>query len=248
MSKHIIHQNKFYMWCDEDLWGHLSLSLKNKKIIDYLFKSFQANRQKRKLAKRKVYRSSRKKFKLFYRQKFLYLIYTQEKEFKRKKRRFRSKEYFTLFKLRMFYGNLKKKSFKPLLNVKARNQSIWAGTAPFLLESRLDILLYRTNLFKSIFFTKQLIRHKGVLVNGLFFTESNTQLNLGDIITLPLSLYKEFYLNLIKNLRSNRILVNYPKYLEANYKIGSFTIFRLPRGKEIAYPFTVRANIHWFTK
>lgn len=246
MGKHIRYYKKFYEWCDEDLWGHLSLAKKNSKLLVYLYKSFQANSQKRALAKRKTFKVSRKRFKKKFKQKFLYEIYTKEKEFQKKKRRFRSKEYFTLFKLRVFYGNLKKSSFRPLLNVRARNQNIWAGATPFLLESRLDILLYRTNLFKSIFFVKQFIKHKGVLVNGLGLHQPNAQVNIGDIVSIPL--YKEFYEFFFKKLQENRVLVNYPKYIEMNYKIGTLTLFKIPRGGDIAYPFKVSAKLHWFIK
>ena len=248
MGKHIRYYKKFYEWCDEDLWGHVALSSKNSKLLAYLYKSFQANSQKRALAKRKIYKSTRKRFKKKYKQKFLYEIYTKEKEFQKKKRRFRSKEYFTLFKLRVFYGNLKATSFRPLLNTKARNQNIWAGSTPFLLESRLDILLYRTNLFKSIFFVKQFIRHKGVLVNGLCLNQTNAQVNIGDIVSIPFNLYHEFYNFFFKRLQSNKVLTNYPGYVEMNYKIGSLTLLRLPRGGEIAYPFKVSAKLHWFMK
>lgn len=248
MSKHIIYYKKFYEWCDEDLWGHIALSSRNTKILTYLYNSFQANPLKRNLAKKKLSLIRRRKFRSFYKKKFLYEINTKEKEFKRNIRRFRSKEHFTLFKLSVFYGNIKIKSFKPFLNVTAKNQRIWAGVTPFLLESRLDILLYRTNLFKSIFFIKQFIKHRGVLVNGLCLYETNYQVRVGDIILIPGNIYQKFYQKFLNNLRINRILTHIPKYVEMNYQIGAFMIVRLPRGGEISYPFNVTAKTHWFIK
>jgi len=248
MGKHIIYYKKFYKWCDEDLWGHLAISLKNNKSLNYLYNSFQANPLKRKLAKKKLAQVRKKKFKKIYKQKFLYEINTKDKEFKRNIRRFRSKERFNLYKLSVFYGNIKIKSFKPLLNIMAKNQRIWAGSAPFLLESRLDILLYRTNLFQSIFFIKQFIKHQGVLVNGLCLHETNYQLRVGDIVILPGNFYKDFYHHFLQRLQGDRVLRHVPKYLEMNYKIGAFTLIKLPRGDEVSFPFSVNTKTHWFNK
>ena len=246
MGKYIKYYKKFYEWCEEDLWGHISLSQRNSKVLNYLYKSFQGNMAKKKAVKKKLYKK-RKSFK-FSQKKFLYEIHTEEREFKRKKRRFRSKEYFNLFKLCMFYGNLKETSIKSLLNTKAKNKNIWAGATPFLLESRLDILLYRTNLFKSIFFVKQFIKHKGVLVNGLLITEPNFQVQIGNIIIIPPRFYQEFYKHFLQNLKDNRILINYPRYIEIDYKIGAFIIINYPKGNEISYPFKINAKTHWFSK
>lgn len=248
MSKHIIYYKKFYEWCDEDLWGHIALSAKNTKSLTYLYNSFKANPLKRNLAKKKLSKMRKKNFRNLYKKKFLYEINTKDKEFKKNIRRFRSKEYFNLFKLSVFYGNIKTKSFKPFLHTTAKNQRIWAGSTPFLLESRLDILLYRTNLFKSIFFVKQFVKHQGVLVNGLCLHETNYQVRVGDIVVLPGNIYKEFYKKFYNNLKGNKILINTPNYLEINYQIGAFTIVKLPRGEEVSYPFSVNAKTHWFIK
>lgn len=112
------------------------------------------------------------------------------------------------------------------------------------MESRLDILLYRTNLFKSIFFVKQFIKHRGVLVNGLCLSETNYQVRVGDIILIPGHIYKKFYQHFLKKLKRNRILTNVPKYVEINYQMGAFTIIKIPRGGEISYPFRVTAKTH----
>ena len=246
MGKYIKYYKKFYEWCEEDLWGHIALSQRNTKVLNYLYRSFQGNIGKNKAVKKKLFKK-RKSF-TFSKKKFLYEIHTEEREFKRKKRRFRSKEYFNLFKLCMFYGNMKASSLKSLLNTQATSKNIWAGATPFLLESRLDILLYRTNLFKSIFFVKQFIRHKGVLVNGLSIKEPNFQVQIGNIVTIPPKFYKEFYTNFVKNLKENRILVNHPRYMEVDYKIGSFIVITPPKGGEVYYPFKISAKTHWFSK
>jgi hypothetical protein len=66
----------------------------------------------------------KKNFRNLYKQNFLYEINTKDKELKKNIRRFRSKEYFNLYKLSVFYGNIKTKSFQPFLNTKAKNQRI----------------------------------------------------------------------------------------------------------------------------
>lgn len=102
--------------------------------------------------------------------------------------------------------------------------------------------MYRTNLFHTIFFAKQFIRHKGVLVNGLLLFSPNFQVQVGDIVTIPRPYYREFFYKFLEKLKTRRVLRNLPPYLEMNYRIGSFMILRLPRAGEIAYPFKAKAQ------
>ena len=55
-------------------------------------------------------------------------------------------------KLRIFYGRMKIKPFKSLFRKVLKNRNLSAGVTPLFLEGRLDVLLYRSNLFPSIFF------------------------------------------------------------------------------------------------
>jgi len=180
----------------------------------------------------------------------LYEVNTGEIEFKKKKRYFNSKNYFNKLKFRAFYGKLKVRTFRNFLNVKSKTKNVSAPTTPFFFENRLDVLLYRTNLFPSFFFLKQFIAHHNVMVNGRFVVNKNTVVMRGDIITIEPQSYQKIYKKFIKNLKKDKILTNFPHYLELNYKIGSFTLIHLPKVNELAYPFGIKAQnvLHKFIK
>ena len=250
MSNPIRYTQKFYKWYDEDIWGHLSVATKNSRVLKYLYTSFNHNFKKRRLVRKKKFFIKKRKFRTFYKGFFLYRINIKEVEFIRKKRNFKAKNFFNLIKLRSFYGRIKVKPFKYLLQNKFKNKNLAASVTPLFLEGRLDILLYRTNLFNSIFALKSFIRKGYVFVNGYPITEVKTAISVGDIITISPEVYDSIFDRFLKNLKANRILTNFPKYIEVNYRIGSFILVKKPKFTEISYPFGVPAQsiLHQFVK
>lgn len=250
MSKPIIFKQKFHKWHDEDLWGYYALSEKKTRALKYLYTSFKHNYNKKRYLKKKRYLLKPRKFQRFFRTRFLYQINVREEEFKRKKRNFKAKNFFNMLKLRIFYGRMKIKPFKALFRKVLKNRNLSAGTAPFFLEGRLDTVLYRSNLFTSIFFLKHFIRNRNIFVNGSCITEPKYLLNVGDIVLISPQVYPNVHTEFLQRLRDNKILVNFPKYLEINYRIGAFMLIKPPKFKEIAYPFPVapRTLLHKFTK
>lgn len=250
MSKPIIFKQKFHKWHDEDLWGYYAISDKNTRALKYLYTSFKHNYSKKRFLKKKKYLLKPRKFQKFYRTKFLYQINVREEEFKRKKRNFKAKNFFNMLKLRIFYGRMKIKPFKGLFRKVLKNRNLSAGTTPFFLEGRLDTLLYRTNLFTSIFVLKHIIHNKNIFVNGLCITEAKYLINVGDVIFIAPLLYSTLHTEFLQRLKTNKILINFPKYLEVNYHTGSFILIKTPKFKEIAYPFPVapRTLLHKFHK
>ncbi len=250
MGKPILFKQKFHKWHDEDLLGHYSISEKNTKALKYLYTSFKHNYSKRKYLHRKNFLMTPQKFKYLYKERFLYQINTKEEEFKRKKRNFKAKNFLNMIKLRVFYGRLKVKPFKSLFKKVLKARNLASGIAPLSLEGRLDILLYRTNLFSSIFVAKHYIRNKRIFVNGSCITEPRGAVRVGDIVNIDPAIYMSLYTQFLEKLRKNKILTNFPKYLEVNYRIGAFMIVRLPCFSEIAYPFPVssRTILHKFIK
>lgn len=117
-----------------------------------------------------------------------------------------------------------------------------------LLEGRLDILLYRTGLVKSIFFARQFIRHQGVLVNGQLKYTPNLQVQVGDVVVLSRTHYLPLFRHFLRRLKGRRVLTSLPPYLAMNYRIGAFILVRPPRGGEISFPFLADARIHRFSR
>lgn len=129
--------------------------------------------------------------------------------------------------LKFFYGDLPKIQLKILIlkyfkKVKIKNKNSFQEFFCFL-ETRLDILLVRLYIAKSIFHAKQLINHKKIKVNNKVLTSNFYFLNPGDIIS--------FQKLAILKLKKNLVYVEYNKYIK------QITFLRKPRLNEITYPF-----------
>lgn len=230
-TKNSEHNLKLIRRFEEDIWGVLALKNKPSSVLNYIYEVYQNNFKYRKLLKR----SSRAFFLVRRKAKFLYKIVTDEKEFKRKKRTLKITNYLNLLKLRRFYGNLGEKKFRRAFKNLALSTNVVNRSFAYFLESRLDVILYRSNIFPSIFAARQYIAHKKVYVNGALVTKPGFRLKVMDVVVLsnPKLLYQQFKYR----LKNNLILGNYPRYLEVNYKIGSIVFAQFPTTKDVPYPF-----------
>ena len=225
------HSLKLIRRFEEDIWGILAVKDKPSNVLNYIYEAYQNNFKYRKLLK-----NNKKAFFLVRRKgKFLYKVVTDDKEFKRRKRTLKTDNYLNLLKLRCFYGNLGARKFRR--SFQSLNLSTNAVTRSFayFLESRLDVILYRSNLFSSIYAARQYITHKKVFVNGQLVTKPGFRLKVDDIavVSKPELLYNE----LKERLKRDAVLGNYPAYLEVNYKVGAVVLCKLPTNEEVPYPF-----------
>ena len=151
-------------------------------------------------------------------------------------------------KLRRFYGCLGKKKFKRIFNLTGLNSNVLGRSFPYFLESRLDVILYRSNFFNSIFSARQYINHKKVYVNGQLVTKPGYKVFIDDIISLQDPAF--FYELLSAKIKEGSILCNYPNYMEVNYKLGCIILTRMPTFEDLPYPFFVNPStlIHNFRK
>lgn len=236
------HSLKIIRRFEEDIWGVLALKKKPTRVLNYIFEAYQNNHKYRKLLRYQHFFLSKKK------SKFLYKIITEEKEFRRRKRTVKINSYLNLLKLRRFYGCLGKKKFKRVFKGTGLNSNVLGRSFPYFLESRLDIILYRSNFFSSVFSARQYINHKKVYVNGLLVTKPGYKIFIDDIISLenPGSFYKQVG----TRLRDGNVLCNYPNYMEVNYKLGCIILTKMPTFADLPYPFFVTPSslIHNFRK
>nr|YP_006280962.1 ribosomal protein S4 [Helicosporidium sp. ex Simulium jonesi]ACT36188.1 ribosomal protein S4 [Helicosporidium sp. ex Simulium jonesi] len=124
-----------------------------------------------------------------------------------------------LQKLKIFYGNISTKQLLTLIR-KAQNLPGFFDKNFFsLIESRLDVILYRSNFAKSIYHARQLCYHKKILLNSKFITVPSTLLKPGDVLVvhensipintnkftnIPSKNFKKYYFNLnIINILKN---------------------------------------------
>lgn len=238
------HSLKVIRRFDEDIWGVLALKEKGGSVLNHIYEAYQNNFKYKKLLK-----GTKKRFFLVRkREKFIYKIVTGEKEFRRRKRTLKINKYLNLLKLRRFYGNLRLNTLKRLIKNFSFNTNFLSKYFIYNLESRLDVILYRSNFFSSIFSARQYINHNKVLVNGQVVNKPSYKVFVGDVVTV--SDIAHFYNILKNNLELNKVFISYPNYLEVNYKIGSIMLVRIPNADEIPFPFfmNLKTILHDFSK
>lgn len=165
-----------------------------------------------------------------------------------------------------FYGCIPEYQLKNLfyyLKNKSNNNNIIQKFIIFL-ESRLDMVIYRAQITKSIFQAKQIINHGKIKVNNKIITSSNFILNRGDIITLNnFKIIKNYnYIKLIKKskyklLKKNKLKNNIKKtshlikiikknkvnYIQTNNKYNFYIFLKKPSFTEINYPFKLNLKL-----
>ena len=155
--------------------------------------------------------------------------------------------YLNLLKLRRFYGNIGKRKFWRSFHNLGLTPNIASKGFGYFLESRLDVILYRSNLFSSIFFSRQYIVHKKVFVNGVLVNKPGFRVKIDDIVSVS---NPEFFYNDLKlRLLNNQVLGNFPSYLNVNYKRSLVKLIRIPSNKDVPFPFFMNIDtmVHNFT-
>lgn len=126
-------------------------------------------------------------------------------------------------KFKSFYGNMSYIILKKTYNViKQKNSFNVIDRLIISLEKRLDVFLYRTGLYSSIFEAKQAINHKKVKVNNCFVLSSNFNIQEGDYIETPFT--KK---------------INFLPYIHVNTDLSLIILLRDPKIQEIKYPFNL---------
>ncbi len=237
------HNLKIIRRFEEDIWGVLATKNKPTQVLNFVYEAYQNNFKYKKLLK-----STKKSFFLVRKKgKFLYKVFTGEKEFKRKKRTLKINNYLNLLKLRRFYGNIGKRKFWRSFHNLGLTPNIASKGFGYFLESRLDVILYRSNLFSSIFSSRQYIVHKKVFVNGVLVNKPGFRVKIDDIVSVS---NPEFFYNDLKlRLLNNQVLGNFPSYLNVNYKLGLVKLIRIPSNKDVPFPFFMNIDtmVHNFT-
>lgn len=138
-----------------------------------------------------------------------------------------------LLRFRVYYGDMTIKKFRKYLQKVNTRRLDFESKICFLLESRLDILLFRLNFVKTPREGRQYIKCKKIKVNDKIVNKLNHQLYLNDVITFEKNISKIFYENLVLKIDNNKLLFNYPKYLEMDYNLMKCMFIYYPTIKTI---------------
>ncbi|NMO94680.1 30S ribosomal protein S4 [Paenibacillus lemnae] len=145
-------------------------------------------------------------------------------------------------KLRHMYG-LGEKQFRTLFD-KAQNMKGIAGeNFMFLLESRLDNLVYRLGLSNSRAGARQLVAHGHVTVNGKKVDIASYSVSLGDVIGLR---ERSRSLSAIKDALANR--VHLPAYVEFDENSMEGKFIRLPERSELSQDIDEKQIVEFYNR
>ena len=163
--------------------------------------------------------------KYFLNDKFLFSLSTIKNIFE--KRQTRSSDFKNKLKekkkLSLLYGNLSDKSIKKALFAAKKLSGNINENLLLVLETRLDIVLYRALFFSSISSAKQYIKKNKLKVNSSFINTPSYSVKYGDIISVPKKNRKQVYNNMIKYfIKYNVITQNSNKDLYYNNDFLAF--------------------------
>jgi small subunit ribosomal protein S4 len=166
---------------------------------------------------------------------------------------------------KFFYGDMKEGQFINFY-IKAKNIKGNTGINFLkLLESRLDIVLFRLRFSNNFNEVRQLISHKHILVNGIIVKSPSFTLKPGDVIQVRDHSFNKVYDKVkesikkytqnikqlqfgIEELIDNNCLIFYPNYLEMNYNILRGSYLYSPKLSEIVYPIPIdiKSSIEYY--
>ncbi|AGA58333.1 ribosomal protein S4, bacterial/organelle type [Thermobacillus composti KWC4] len=145
-------------------------------------------------------------------------------------------------KLRHMYG-LSEKQFRNLFDKAVKMKGIAGENFMFLLESRLDNLVYRLGFANSRAGARQLVAHGHVTVNGKKVDIPSYQVSPGDVIGLR---ERSRSLKVIKEaLEARRHL---PNYLEFNEQAMEGRYIRLPERSELTQDIDERQIVEFYSR
>lgn len=124
-------------------------------------------------------------------------------------------------KISLYYGYFLQKFIKKQVNLIIQNKKFYLKkllslniSFISLLETRLDVILYRAHFARSLVCAQQLILHKHVLVNKILITNKSFLLKQGDLV----SIYEKSKLIIDYNVSKSYVWPLPPKHLTVNYK------------------------------
>lgn len=142
-------------------------------------------------------------------------------------------------KLKKHYGMVTEKQFKNLFKLASKKKGNTGENFIGLLESRLDILVYRMNLTPTIFAARQMVSHKHVKVNGRVINIPSYRVNVGDEIEL----IESAKTMLVVEQSVSKMERAVPDYISFDQESGKGKFYRIPQTSDVPYPFDPEINL-----
>lgn len=144
-------------------------------------------------------------------------------------------------KLKYYYRLYLEKYFKKIIKFLRRKHSHGKSLAyNFLsqIESRIDILFFKSNFISSPAFSRQLIL-KGLvrLNNNIIIKKISYLLKYFDIFSPVLKIHRKLKKAIIRRIRKRLFFHKYPLYLEVNFKILHALFFTVTQKIKVFFPY-----------
>jgi|TARA_B100001175_G_scaffold207686_1_gene176254 small subunit ribosomal protein S4 len=119
-----------------------------------------------------------------------------------------------------------------------------------ILETRLDLILYRMGFAESLFKAHQLINHGFVLVNGIKTHSKSFNVKKGDFIEINPRYWDLVFKEVHSRFKKNSIFMPAPKYLEINYKLLMGILLENPTSSDLHYftPLDIKSAKDFYTR
>jgi ribosomal protein S4 len=136
-----------------------------------------------------------------------------------------------------FYAALKEYQFKKYLTQNKKIiKNLFKNTIANI-ETRLDIMLYRSHLVKSVLMSRFNIIHKKVTVNNKIISMPGYILKKGDVVSA------ESPLKLWRKLKRTRFIWGYPsEHLYVNWRTLKFGVHKKPDQERLNYTFKLSSR------
>ncbi len=138
-------------------------------------------------------------------------------------------------KLRYHYGMLEKQ-FRRFMDQAKKSKGNTGNSMMQLLETRLDNVVRRTGVVRSIWAARQLVAHGHVLVNGKKLDIPSAAISIGDVIT-----FREKTTKLLRENMESLAGHSVPAWVEFNPAQLEAKVVALPVQDQI--PFEINANL-----
>ena len=141
-------------------------------------------------------------------------------------------------KLKGYYGDITEKQFKRAYQEGNRMKGDTSQNLIGLLESRLDMIVYRAKFVPTIFAARQLVSHGHIRVNGVKCNVASRHVDVGSVISLG-NKAKEMALVIEAQGLAERDIPEYVRP-DGNDKV---TFIRVPTLDEVPYPVKMEPNL-----
>ena len=158
----------------------------------------------------------------------------------------RTSDYGTQLKakqrMKFYYGNISEKQFFNTFSLAEKSKGDVSENFVGLLESRLDVIVYRANFVPTVFAARQFVSHKHVTVNGKIVNIASYKVKIGDVVQVR---EKSRSLALVFDAQQ-KMERDIPSYMMLDKDALSAKLTEKPTFAEVPYP--IEMQPHFITE